>query len=253
MRKARRKKQFWDKEYAGARHWGGKGTHLALSVEPSEDLQKFLRWYEREYREPLLSARSSVLDLGCGNGRNLVYLAKEFNARGLGIDSSHEAIAQAKKNAAEPVPTPAGRPAPRVPAHFPLSFELRSIAGTLPVPDQSQDLVLDMMTSHFLDKEARATLHKETARVLKPSGWLFLKTFLLEDDLHAARMLREHPAEEEGSYIHPKFGGVEHVFTEEEIRIALAPYFEIEKITTSHRHRGPRAKRRSMCVYAQKK
>ena len=230
MKSWRGKKPFWDREYK-------RGAHFALSSSPSEDLQKFLRWYEREYRESLLSARSSVLDLGCGNGRNLIYLAKEFGARGAGIDSSHEAIGQAKEASAK----------------FPLSYEVRSIAEVLPVPDHSQTLVLDMMTSHFLAKDERAALYKEIVRVLAPNGWLFLKTFLLDEDANAARLLREHPAEESGSYIHPKFGGVEHVFTEDEIRIVLAPYFEIEKITASHRHRGPHGKRRSMCVYGRKK
>ena len=46
--------------------------------------------------------------------------------------------------------------------------------------------------------------------------------------------------------------GEKHVFTEEEIRADLVPYFVIEKIVKSHRHRGPAAKRRSMSVYAQK-
>ncbi|OGZ11868.1 MAG: hypothetical protein A3D67_00295 [Candidatus Lloydbacteria bacterium RIFCSPHIGHO2_02_FULL_51_22] len=229
--------QFWNKEYKAGRSIGGRGAHLALSLAPSEDLEKFLRWYEREYRSPLLSARASVLDLGCGNGRNLIYCAKEFGARGLGIDSSSEAITQAKSAHSD----------------LPLSYIVQSIGLPLPASDHSQDLVLDMMTSHFLNKEERINLYREIMRVLKPSRWLFLKTFLLDEDAHAARLLREHPAEESGSYIHPEFGGVEHVFTEEEIREDLAPYFEIEKITKSHQHKGPRGKRRSMSIYARKR
>src|SRR3989344_2897424 len=222
-----KKRNFWNKEYK-------KGAHLAISSTPSEDLQKFLRWFSREHKNQLLSSRSSVLDLGCGNGRNLVHLAKEFGVKGSGIDTSREAIAQAKKMS----------------AGLSLSYVVQSIGLPLPVPDQSQDLVLDMMTSHFLNKKERANLYKEIARVLKPNGWLFLKTFLLDEDRHAARLLREHPAEESGSYIHPEFGGVEHVFTEEEIREDLALYFEVEKTTKSHQHKGPRGKRRSMSIYA---
>ena len=228
---------FWNKEYKAGRSAKRHGAHLALSLTPSEDLEKFLRWYEREYHSPLLSTHTSVLDLGCGNGRNLIYCAKEFGARGLGIDSSNEAITQAKSAQSD----------------LPLSYVVQSIGLPLPAPDQSQDLVLDMMASHFLNKEERVNLRMEIARVLKPSGWLFLKTFLLDEDSHAARLLREHPADEPGSYIHPEFGGVEHVFTEEEIREDLALYFDIEKITKSHRHKGPRGKRRSMSIYARKR
>src|SRR3989344_8315816 len=129
---------FWNKEYRKSLPANGQRTHLALSSTPSEDLQKFIRWFLREYKTPLLrgeqgrtiTSHSSVLDLGCGNGRNLIYLAKEFGVKGIGIDTSHEAIAQAKN--ASP--------------YLPLSYIVQSIGLPLPVPDQSQDLVLDMMT-----------------------------------------------------------------------------------------------------------
>jgi cyclopropane fatty-acyl-phospholipid synthase-like methyltransferase len=62
---------FWDKEYTNA-------EHLALSTEASEDLEKFTRWLERQSKRTILNATSSAIDLGCGNGRNLVYLANAF-------------------------------------------------------------------------------------------------------------------------------------------------------------------------------
>lgn len=222
---------FWDKEYKK------NGAHFALSDNPSEDLVTFIRWLEKEHGLSYAGPRTTVLDLGCGNGRNLIYLARKFGVRGAGIDSSHEAIREARGKSAE----------------LPLVYKVRSVVHPLPVPDLSQSLVLLMMTLHFLTKNERANLYKEMARVLKPSGWLYLKTFLLEDDRHARRLLSEHPAEEAGSYVHPKFGGVEHVFTEDEIRADLALYFTVEKIAKSHRHRGPRGKRRSMSVYARKR
>ena len=79
-----------------------------------------------------------------------------------------------------------------------------------------------------------------------------MKTFLLDEDRNAERLLREHPAKEQGSYVHPKIGVAEHVFTEDEIQTALAPYFTIHKLVKSHRHKGPRAKRRSMSIYAKR-
>jgi SAM-dependent methyltransferase len=232
MKSRRRGGKFWNKEYR-------QKQHLALSENPSEDLIKFTRSLEREYGRTFLNATSSVLDMGCGNGRNLVYLAKEFGMHGVGYDISNEAIAQAKKLSAD----------------LPLSYEVRSLEGPLPLSDDSQTLVLDMMTSHVLNAQARKELLQEIVRVLKPDGWFFFKTFLREGDLNVARLLKENPAQEKGSYIHPEIGVVEHVFTEGEIEENLGEHFTIHRMIRSHGHlKGGRAhKRRSISVYAQKK
>ena len=123
---------------------------------------------------------------------------------------------------------------------------------SIPLPDESQTLVLDMMASHFLKSKERLALTKEIHRVLKPGGYFFYKTFLLDEDKHAARMILENPADEENTYIHPKIGVAEHVSTEKEINDLYADYFMIHKVSKSHRHRGKFAKRRSISVYMQK-
>ncbi|MBI3634549.1 MAG: class I SAM-dependent methyltransferase [Candidatus Yonathbacteria bacterium] len=222
---------FWNTEYK-------KGGHLALSLTPSEDLEKFTRFLERSYGRKYLNPIASVLDLGCGNGRNLIYLAGSFDMRGVGYDFSQEAINQAKRES----------------AGLPLSYGVQSIADPIPLLDNSQTIVLDMMTSHFLSANERRNLISEIVRVLKPGGWFFFKTFLLDEDAHAKRLLKENPADEAGSYIHPVIGVAEHVFTEEEILDMLAEHFSVHKISKSHRHKaeGHAAKRRSISVYAQK-
>ncbi len=222
---------FWDAEYS-------KGGHLALSTNPSEDLEKFTRWLEREDGRAHLNITASVLDLGCGNGRNLFWLASQYGVRGIGYDSSSAAIAQAKTHAKN--------------HGLKLTYETRSIAGALEVPDASQAIVLDMMTSHFLNESARRALIEEIHRVLAPGGYFFYKTFLLDGDSHAKRMIAEKPAQEVNTYIHPSINVAEHVSTEEEIDDLYSPFFTIHKIYKSHRHTGKHAKRRSVVVYMQK-
>lgn len=226
---------FWDKEYSVGK---GAGSHLALSTEPSEDLQKFVRFLERENGHEFLNPKQSVVDLGCGNGRNLIYLAKEFGMSGTGFDIAQSAIMQAKKAA--------------VADELRLDFSVRSIAGDLPFKDESQGLILDMMVSHFLNNEERAKLVTEIARIIKPGGWFFFKTFLLDEDRHAKRLLADHPAGEAGSYIHPEIQVAEHVFTEDEVSELLAPYFKIHKVQKSHGHLRKSAKRRSISVYGER-
>lgn len=222
---------FWDDEYR-------EGGYLALSMNQSEDLEQFTRWLIRERGRALLNVTTSVLDLGCGNGRNLIWLSETFGMRGVGYDISHEGIVQAKRHSET--------------KHLPLSYETRSIAGPITVPPASQSLVLDMMTSHFLNEADRALLVQEIFRVLKPGGFLFYKTFLLDEDQHAARMLRENPGAEAHTYIHPEIGVPEHVSTEAEIEELYGKYFTVHKIHKSHRHKGKEAKRRSITVYLEK-
>ncbi|MFC1720867.1 class I SAM-dependent methyltransferase [Patescibacteria group bacterium] len=225
-------KAFWETEYKS-------GKHLTLSNNPSEDLEKFVRWIARQKNIEPLNKNISVLDIGCGNGRNLIYLAQEFGAKGLGYDISSEAISQAQKQS----------------KNLPLTFQVHSITEPIPAEDESQDLVLDMMTSHFLNEAGRKQLVEEINRVLKPGAWLFFKTFLLDEDLNAKQLLRDFPADEPGSYIHPRIGVLEHVFTQQEIDELLAEHFTIHRVKKSHRHRdrkGRANKRRTISVYAQK-
>lgn len=230
-RKNRKGQAFWNEEYREA-------GHFALSEKQSEDLEKFTRWLQREYGNSVLNVMATVLDLGTGNGRNILWLAETFGIRGTGYDISTEAIKQAKQRA--------------LVNDLKVSFEARSIGGALTVPDESQTVVLDMMTSHFLKKEERLNLINEIHRVLKPGGFLFYKTFLLDEDRHAHRMIKENPGGEENTYIHPEIGVAEHVSTEEEIEALYGGKFEIKKIERSHRHKGKFAKRRSITIYLQK-
>ena len=222
---------FWDKEYANP-------EKLALSDSQSEDLEKFTRWLRRETGSEVLAQGNSVVDVGCGNGRNLVFLAREFNMKGVGYDVSTAAIAQAKAAAGV----------------LPLAFEARKVTGELPLPPDSQALALDMMTSHFLAQDERRLLRDEIHRVLRPGGYLFLKTFLKDKDLHTKRLLEEYPGPEPGSYIHPVIGVPEYVYSEDELLEFYGERFLVHKVYRSHKHmnRGKARKRRTISVYLEK-
>ncbi len=232
LKRRRHGTAFWDNEYASG------GEYLALSENESEDLAKFSRWLKRQKDALPLSRDSKVLDLGCGNGRNLIFLSRNFGVSGVGYDISSAAIAKARR---------AGK-------DLPLTFETRSVAGVLDLPDNSQDLVLDMMSSHFLSESERASLRDEAYRVLRPGGWLFMKTFLRDGDLHTERLLKAVPTKEAGTYMHPVIGVPEHAYFEEELTDFLSEKFLVKKVYRSHKHisRGKARKRRTISVYAEK-
>lgn len=236
-KKKKRKKHgatFWDEEYKNP-------SHLKISEKHSSELEKFTRWLFRFTKdENFLNEKSSVLDIGCGNGRNLIFLANYFGVTGLGFDISKTAVNQAILAAKN--------------HNLNLNFSVNDINKNLSTENESQDLVLDMMVSHFLDKDGRANLRDEIFRTLKPGGFLFLKTFLKDKDLHTTRLLKDFPGKEAGGYIHPIMGVEEYVYSEEELVEFLAEKFLIRKIYRSHKHafKGRARKRRTITIYAEK-
>ena len=224
-------KAFWEQEYRNPKH-------LKMSDEPSGDLIDFINWAERNAEWPAFPSGGTVLDIGCGNGRNLIYLFKESQMKGVGIDLSGAAITQAKNNT----------------KGMPITLSVQNARDTLQLPDESVDVALDMMTSHYLHKKERTALTKEIARVLKPYGWLYLKTFFLDDDAHAKRMIKDFPGKEEQTYIHPIMKLEEFVYTEHDIYTTFGPYFKIHRILKSHKHirDGKPYKRRTISVYMEK-
>jgi len=192
----------------------------------------------RRERTDILTPPASVIDAGCGNGRNLIYLAREFGLSGYGIDISSAAIAQAKRASTD----------------LSIKYEVGSAGDLMPTADASKSLALDMMTSHFLDEKGRKQLRDELFRTLVPGGYLFMKTFLKDKDLHTARLIKEQPGPEEGSYIHPVMGVAEYVYSEEELVNFLSEKFIVRKIYRSHKHafKGRARKRRTISIYAEK-
>jgi SAM-dependent methyltransferase len=242
-RQAQKSADFWDKEYETQ-------EHFALSKNPSEDLEKFCRYIDRQWDG--FPPNWNVLDVGCGNGRHLIYLAREHAAKGLGFDISKVAISQAKADMSHLL---------HERGIGGIEFKVGDIGQKLPGHDGAYDLLLDMMSSHMLPESKRAPYAAECARVLSPGSWLLLKTFLLDEDMHAKRMIVENPARnadgtaEKNSYLHPRLGYLEHVYTIREIEELYSPYFHIEKVLKSHAHivDGKPNKRRFMCIYMTKK
>ena len=260
-------REFWNKEYKDP-------IHLTLSTEPSSDLLDFVKWAQRNAEWPAFPKHGLVVDIGCGNGRNLIPLCHEFNMNGLGTDVSEVALEQARAYAKRLKTgeglTPEQLQGKRNPGLH-IDFQNIGAEQSLPLEDQSVDVVLDMMVSHQLTRSQRLAFVAELARVLKPYGWLYFKTFILDGDVNAKRMLVEHPitkdliqknsdlADEQGrpeenSYIHPHTKGIEHIFTDEEIGELFSQYFKIYKTKKSYRHvrDGKPFKRRTISVYMER-
>ena len=105
----------------------------------------------------------TVLDLGCGNGRNLIYfLRNKFDV--FAIDQQASCVRE--------VQMLASRLAPQLPVD---NFRISSIEE-MPFADGMFDLVVSSAVFHFANNESHFdTMIKATWRVLKPGGYLFAR------------------------------------------------------------------------------
>ncbi len=140
----------WEKIFA-SRGWGR---------YPGEELVRFVA---RNFYEAPDRSAVKFLELGCGPGPNLWFLAREgFTA--YGIDGSPSALRQA--NARLNQETPAW--------HGGLTHgELLH----LPFPDNCFDAVIDNEAVCCNSFEDACRIYAEARRVLKPGGKLFVRTF----------------------------------------------------------------------------
>jgi SAM-dependent methyltransferase len=145
----------WDERYArDGRRWGeGPGEVGVVAA--------------REMREAGLTGPGvSVLDIGCGYGRDVLYLWETLGVEAVGIDPSPEAIALAVGS----IPTGAS-----------VRFERRGFAGSW---DRRFDVVLSWNVFHLLPKPDREAFAAAVPQLLRPGGRLFLGTLSPRDTEH---------------------------------------------------------------------
>lgn len=98
-----------------------------------------------------------VLDLGCGQGRNAVWLARQGHTV-TGIDQSHVAIGQARRLAAD--------------NGVQVEFEVMDIVEDWTPPFEAFELVV--LSYLQLPSEARKVAHAKAGSALAPGGTIFL-------------------------------------------------------------------------------
>lgn len=106
---------------------------------------------------------TTVLDAGCGSGRNLVYFLRNgFEV--FGTDRDAGAIGGARRLAAELAP------------HAPADRFQAAAVEAMPFGDASMDAVLSSSVLHFADDEAHFdAMLAEMWRVLRPGGLFFAR------------------------------------------------------------------------------
>ena len=103
----------------------------------------------------------SVLDVGCGTGENVLYLA-ELGFAAMGVDGAPTAISKARAKAKQRGVT--------------AQFEVAD-ALSLSMPNRQFDSVIDTGLFHVFSDEERDRFRDSLKRVVKPGGTYFLMCF----------------------------------------------------------------------------
>lgn len=112
-----------------------------------------------------LNEQSTLLDLGCGAGRDAIYLSQlGYNVHG--VDFSEEAIRIAIERAKEM----------KTKTHFQVANVL-----SLPFPNESFELISDRACFHHIAHEDRSQYANEVSRTLKSGGYLLLRGSFREE------------------------------------------------------------------------
>lgn len=135
---------------------------------------------DAELLRRFIAPGSRVLDVGCGMGRVMTYLAPHCDEV-VGVDVSNRMLGRARKRLA-------GVPNTR----------LQRVGGRdlRPLPDNHFDFAFAFQVFHHLEREDTLRYLVELHRVLKPGGRVYLQFLNLEID-HLAHELREYALESE--------------------------------------------------------
>lgn len=156
-----------------------------------------------------------VLDMGCGNGRNAIFLADQGHDV-TAIDFSEAAIELARQNIEQ-----AG-----VSDH--VSVRQEDVMEGLSCDDGAVDLVLDAYVScHFLDPGGRQRYWDEMDRVLADDGTV-LWVGMSAADGYYSRLGDTDPRE--GIVVDPLNDVGKRLYSREELEEGFAPGFEAETV-----------------------
>jgi SAM-dependent methyltransferase len=193
-------KESWELEF-GLKH----AIPSSTRIEPAKALLLFTEILK-------LGSPMKVLDAGCGNGRNSVFLAKK-GCDVTAIDFADLALSETKRRATQDA------------LSHSISVVRHSLLDPLPFPGETFDFVLDSyLFCHFLRDGIGQKFWHEMDRVTKTNGHLLSIVFSVEDEYYA----RLRKDTEDLVVCDPANGIWKRLYSELEIKNYFAHHFELK-------------------------
>jgi SAM-dependent methyltransferase len=196
----------WEREYRNPKL-------VTKGDEPQADTLRFFKFLKKE--EKFILEDKTVLDLGCGTGRNANYIAERGNSV-IGIEISKTALELARQRARD--------------LGVSVDYRLADIGTPYDIPSDSVDLIIDVTSSNSLDEKGREVYLSESHRVLKTGGYMFVRALCKDGDKNVKNLLKDSPGREHDTYTIKEIGLTERVFSREDFVTTYGTYFKILKL-----------------------
>ncbi|MBU6384260.1 MAG: methyltransferase domain-containing protein [Verrucomicrobia bacterium] len=158
----------WEHEYQK------QGIPSSFRNTPARVVTEFYAWLERRNFQG-----SQAADLGCGRGRNSLYLASHgFSVTALDLlkENSDYVAHQAKL------------------MKLPIVAHAQNVSHPWPITTNSLDIAIDIFCyKHITNKDSQRLYREELARTLKPTGYYFV-SLASENDGFYGPLLSHSPA-----------------------------------------------------------
>lgn len=202
--------QAWNTEY-------GDAQFLKQDTKP----QGIVRTWLKEIRKTHNWGDLTILDIGCGDGRTSIFCA-ERSAKVYGLEISSRALQQAQKS------------------NLPITWLHQSAADTLPIQNESIDIVFDVMGTISLSQLERTIYLSELHRVLKPNGLIYTRTLCIEGDGYMKGQIQKNPGKEQNTYIHETLRIQETAFTTDTFKQTYKDFKILELTKQTHYQKTPK-------------
>ena len=204
----------WNKTYSNDNKvWGDKPSELAIYASN----------YLQQSRQFQGNPDIFILDLGCGYGRDAIFLAQNIPCHILGLDSSEKAIEIARNSLPKE-----------------LEKRIEFLCYDFNRVSDKYDVILASNIYHLLKPDERVMLRDTIKRCLKENGVLFLSSLSIRDPQHFGKgtpVGNEMNTFEDEMYL--------HLYTREELEadfdfLNIGALFEREfqerRSTKDHQH-----------------
>jgi len=211
MHKQRVQQKIWEEEHANS---------LTLpsihASQPSDNVVNLLDYFKQHALYP----GTKVLDIGCGKGRNAIYLAEQgFEVYAFDYISyalTYAAQQAELKNVAHAI-----------------HFYQADMDSRWHFTDNFFDFSIDNFSSIDIEtSEGRTVYKQELFRTLKPGGYA-LVCVVAADDEFEQQLMAEHPGAEKNSSVWPINNKFQKNYTHDELKEFYAEFtiIELSKIT----------------------